>query len=89
MAKTVKIGGEKREALAIEYKGKTYNVPLSGSMKRKDLQKLKDEDAVMEMFAQYIPMDILEDMTVDEYRQLAEAWVNESQAAYDIPLGES
>lgn len=89
MAKTVKIGGNAEETLTIEYKGETYNIPLSGSMKRKELMELKNEDAVMAMFAKYIPMDVLDDMTAGEYNQLARAWVNASTEANGVSLGES
>lgn len=86
----VKIGGEERnEILTIEYKGKAYDIPLANAMKRKDLKKLKDEDSVEAMFAKYIPQNVLDDMSPDEYRQLAEAWTGESQRASGTDLGES
>ena len=90
MVKKVKLGGHNTtNVLAVEIEGKTYNVPLAGSMKRKDLLALKSEDDVFKMFATYIPAEILDEMTMDEYRQLGEAWASANDDANNASLGES
>ncbi len=74
MVKKVKIGGnEVVNTLAVEISGKTYNVPLARSMKRKELLALKTEEDIYDMFAKHIPAEVLDDMTMDEYQQLGEA----------------
>ena len=89
MAKKVTIGGQNANVLAGEIGKKTYSVPLAGSMKRKDVLALKDEESVYAMFARYIPSEVLDDMTVDEYNQLAQAWADANEEESGASLGES
>jgi hypothetical protein len=88
MAK-VNIGSAQINMLEVVWQGKTYKVPLAGSMKRKDILKLNSEEAVHNMFTQYIPEDVLDDMTLDEYRQLIDAWNAANTNKDDASLGES
>lgn len=88
MAK-VNIGGARVNVLEVVWQGKTYKVPLAGSMKRKDILKLDSEEAVHAMFTKYIPEDVLDDMTLDEYRQLIDAWNAANTNKDDASLGES
>lgn len=88
--KIVKIGGKiVTDVLSVEIGGKTYSVPLAGSMKRKEIMALKDEDAVFAMFAKHIPEAILDDLTVNEYNQLAQAWIDANEEENQTGLGES
>ena len=90
MSKKVKIGGNGIvNTLSVEINGKTYTVPLAGSMKRKELKALKDDDAIFEFFAKHIPGEVLDDLTQDEYNQLGIAWVKANEDANDATLGES
>lgn len=89
MAKKVTLGGQNANVLAVEIEKKTYSVPLAGSMKRKDVLALKDEESVYAMFARYIPSEVLDDMTVDEYNQLAQAWADANAEESGASLGES
>lgn len=87
--KKVTIGGQNANVLAVEIGKKTYSVPLAGSMKRKDVLALKDENSVFQMFARYIPEDVLDNLTVDEYNQLAQAWADANAEESGASLGES
>ena len=87
--KKVTIGGQNANVLAVEIGKETYSVPLAGSMKRKDVLALKDEESVYAMFARYIPSEVLDDMTVDEYNQLAQAWADANAEESGASLGES
>lgn len=89
MAKKVVLGGQNANVLAVEIGKKTYSVPLAGSMKRKDVLALKDDESVYAMFARYIPSEVLDDMTVDEYNQLAQAWIDANEDKNGSSLGES
>lgn len=91
MAKKVTIGGGKKiqEVLAVEIGEKTYSVPLSGSMKRKEILALDNEDAVYDMFAKHIPAEVLDNLTMDEYKQLAYAWIDANNESQGATLGES
>lgn len=89
MAKKVTIGGQNANVLAVEIGKRNYSVPLAGSMKRKDVLALKDENSVFQMFARYIPEDVLDNLTVDEYNQLAQAWADANAEESGASLGES
>lgn len=91
MAKTVKIGGGKStdKSLVVDIGGKTYSVPMAGGMKRKELAGLKTEEDVFNMFARYIPAEVLDDLTLDEYSQLMDAWVDANEKEQATGLGES
>ena len=87
--KVVKIGGQGVvDTLSVEIGKETYSVPLAGSMKRKELLSLKDEESVYNMFARYIPAEVLDEMTVDESNQLANAWSDANINKDDASLGE-
>ena len=86
--KVVKIGGQVVDTLSVEIGNETYSVPLAGSMKRKELLSLKDDESVYNMFAKYIPEEVLDEMTVDEYNQLANAWSDANINKDDASLGE-
>ena len=86
--KVVKIGGQVVDTLSVEIGKGTYSVPLAGSMKRKELLSLKDEESVYNMFAKYIPEEVLDEMTVDEYNQLANAWSDANINKDGASLGE-
>lgn len=89
MAKKVTLGGQTVDFLTVEIGKTAYTVPLAGSMKRKDLLALKDENSVFQMFARYIPEDVLDNLTVDEYNQLAQAWSDANEEKSGSSLGES
>ncbi|MBQ9252631.1 MAG: hypothetical protein IJ188_08345 [Clostridia bacterium] len=98
MAKSVKIGSEKK-TVTVEIGEKKYAIPLAGSMKRKELANLRNaakegdemtvDDAVYEIFCKYIPTETLDDMTMDEYKQLVDTWTNANEATEGTTLGES
>ena len=89
MDKLVKIGGQSIETLAVEIGDTTYQIPLARSMKRKELLALTTDEAVYDMFAKHIPPEVLDDMTLGEYEQLVNAWVETNQNTEDASLGES
>ena len=90
MSRKVKIGSTGApKTITVEIGTGTYDIPLAGSMKRKDILALKDEDSVFQMFARYIPEKVLDEMTVDEYNQLANAWTDANDAENNASLGES
>lgn len=88
--------------LALEIDGKTYDLPLAGSMKVKELRKLihigklpEDEqfDLQIDFLAKYMGEAIVEDMTQDDITAIYQLWIKASngrlQEDEDITLGES
>lgn len=86
--KIVKIGGQAVEDIQVEINRKRYNVPLAKAMKRKELLAMKTEDDVYQMFVRHIPAEVLDDLTVDEYNQLCNAWVEANDDGDGESLGE-
>lgn len=88
--------------LSLEINGKTYDLPLAGSMKVKELRKLvhigklpeeEQFDLQIDFLAKYMGEAIVEDMTQDDITTIYQLWINASngrlQEDEDITLGES
>ena len=61
---------------------KEYSIPLAKHLPYKYLRTIKDGadiDAVLDLFANYIPREVLDDLTLDSIKQLMEAWANASK----------
>lgn len=100
MAKKLKIGGHSVvNTLSVEIGEETYSIPLAGSMKRKELSAMKKaamagndleaEEAIYQIIAKFIPEDVLDDLTMDEYGKIVQAWSDANQEASRANLGES
>ena len=73
--------------LALEIDGMTYDLPLAGSMKVKELRKLihigklpEDEqfDLQIDFLAKYMGEAIVEDMTQDDITAIYQLWIKAS-----------
>ena len=73
---------ENREVIKVEINDQVYSIPLLKYLKYKDVKKLMalkdnaatDVDAVLEIFASYIPLEVLEELSLDQLTQLVTAW---------------
>ena len=72
---------DSREVIKVEIDDKVYSIPLMKYLKYKDVKKLMalkdnatDVDAVLEIFASYIPLDVLEELSLSQLTQLVTAW---------------
>lgn len=79
------------QVLKVNIEDKSFNIPLGTSLKRKELAKLKTEDAVNKFFAQYIGEELWDDLTIGEQKEIITAW---SKATTEdngdgTPLGKS
>lgn len=79
------------QVLKVNIEDKSFSIPLGTSLKRKELAKLKTEDAVNKFFAQYIGEELWEDLTIGEQKAIITAW---SKATTEdngdgTPLGKS
>lgn len=75
------------EVLKVNIEGKSYSIPLGTSLKRKELQGLGDEDAVMQFLAKYLGEDVLDDLNVGELKQIIDAWSKATEEASGVSLG--
>lgn len=82
----VNIGGKKLDSISVlkvNIGGKTYSVPTAKHLPYKSLRLLKDGadmDGVVELFSKYIPSEVLDECTVDDFKTLMEAWAEASKA---------
>ena len=82
--------GNKNEVktLKVNIGKKAYNIPLAGSLTIAEMKKFKSDEDGFTFFGKYIPMEVLEDLTMDEFKALSEAWKKASSGESDIPVGE-
>lgn len=76
------------EVLTVNIEGKSYNIPLGTSLKRKELAKLTDEKEVMKFFEKYLGKDLMDDLSIGELKQIIEAWSEATQKVSGVKLGE-
>ncbi|MBR2912893.1 MAG: hypothetical protein IKC40_03100 [Oscillospiraceae bacterium] len=67
----------------------TYSVPLSGSLSIREMKAMRDgvEDG-FDFFGRYIPQDVLETLTMDQFKELNKAWKEASGEKTDADMGE-
>ena len=81
----IKINGKKfetKEVIKIEIENKTYSLPLMKHLKYKTLKKLfnlrddksDDLEMIIEILGEYIPTEVLEELSVAEITQIITAW---------------
>lgn len=78
------------EVIEIGIKEGTYQIPLAKYLPYKAIKKLRnsnDIDAIMEILSKYIPMEVLDELTMDSIKQIIEAWSEASKDDTDDDLG--
>ena len=80
---------EQINVLKVNIGKKTYSVPLSGSLSIREMKAMRDgtEDG-FDFFGRYIPQDVLETLTMDQFNALNEAWKEASSKKTDASMGE-
>ena len=80
---------ERINVLKVNIGKKTYSVPLSGSLSIREMKAMRDgtEDG-FDFFGRYIPQDVLETLTMDQFNALNEAWKEASSEKTDASMGE-
>ena len=61
---------------------KTYKIPLAKYLPYKAIKKLrnnKDLDGIVEVLSLYIPIEVLEDLTMEQITQILELWSDTSK----------
>ena len=66
----------------------SYQIPLGGSIPRKELVLLETADGTYSFFLKYIPKKVLESLSVDSHNQIVQVWRTETQNASQMTLGE-
>ena len=79
----------KAKTLKINIGDNSYYLPLSGSMKPKEVAGLDTVEATLAFMKKFIPEEVIDDLTQDEYNELVKAWGEASQEASGLKPGES
>lgn len=87
--KIIKLGSSPAEVLSIEIGDTTYSLPLAGSMTRKELKALTDEEAVHDMLLKHIPEEVLDALPMNDYNRIVKAWADVNAETQGATLGES
>jgi hypothetical protein len=68
--------GKKAEvkSLKVNIGKKTYSIPLAGSLTISEMKRFQDDEDGFSFFGKYIPNEILEDLTMDDFKALSDAW---------------
>jgi hypothetical protein len=77
-----KVFDKEVEVIEVAINKKTYTVPLAKYLPYKAIKKLRnknDLDSIIDVLAQYIPMEVLEELTVQQLTTIIEAWGNASK----------
>lgn len=80
---------EQINVLKVNIGNEAYSVPLSGSLSIREMKAMRDgtEDG-FDFFGRYIPQDVLETLTMDQFNALNEAWKEASSEKTDASMGE-
>ena len=88
----ITLGGRKKaiKYLTVKIGDESYNVPLAGALRVKELSAMNTVEKTAKFLKKYIPAEIMDDLTMDEYNELVNAWNKASQeAAGGVTVGES
>lgn len=72
------------EVIEVAIGKKTYKIPLAKYLPYKAIKKLRSKeennlDSIIEILSDFIPIDILENLTMQQITQILEAWSDASQ----------
>lgn len=70
------------EVVEVAIGKKTYKIPLAKYLPYKAIKKMrntKDIDAIIDILSNYIPMEVLDELTMQQITQIIEAWGDASK----------
>lgn len=79
---------EERKVLKVNVGEASYSLPLLGSLTMKEATRLETQEGTLAFITDYIPKDVINELTVEDFNSIVEAW----KSASDIEgasLGES
>lgn len=72
------------EVIEVAIGKKTYKIPLAKYLPYKAIKKLRNKEennleSIIEILSDFIPINVLENLTMQQITQILEAWGNASQ----------
>lgn len=84
----ITLGNAKKEPLKVNIGKETYEIPLAGSLTFAQAMELRDNEDGRPFFEKYIPKDVLDNLTIDDFRALTDAWKKASNVDNQPEVGE-
>lgn len=81
---------DKKNCLAINIGENTYNMPLAPAMSIKMVKKMADDptfDGMLEVLTNYIPEEVLDELTYGNLEQIVRAWYEASEKLTGMDVG--
>lgn len=71
------------EVIEVAIGKKTYKIPLAKYLPYKAIKKLRSKeesnaDSIIEILSEFIPIEVLDELTMQQITQIIEAWSNAS-----------
>lgn len=82
---------KKREAdtLKLNIGDESYHIPLAGSLTPSEAAGLDTGEGTIAFLNKYLPKEITDALTVNEYNEITHAWAEASKKASGKTVGES
>lgn len=77
------------ETLKLNIGDQSFQIPLGGSLTRKELATLETQEGTYSFFRRYIDKAVLDDLPMSDYNQIVQVWLDETAKASGKKLGES
>lgn len=83
--------GAKKEVpvLKVNIGDKSYPIPLAGALTPKKIAALNTEAKTINWFKQFIPTEVAEELTINDWNELITAWGEASREDSGMTPGES
>ena len=79
---------KKPKVMKIRFGDESYSIPLAGSLRPCDIKNLETVEATMNFIKKYIPAEVVDELTQDEYNDLIRAWGEASKDESETSVGE-
>lgn len=91
MPKELTLKKKEVDCLKVNIENKSYMIPLGTSLPLKELSKLDNQNEVMKFFEKHLGKEVMESITVDDFKQIVEVWSEATKEASGgkTSLGES
>ena len=89
--KEITLGGKPKElkVLTVHIGKESYEVPLGGTLKPRELAAMDTAEKTMDFLKKYIPKKVIDDLSLDDYNTLVRAWGEATREASGTAVGES
>ena len=88
--KEITLGGQPKEmkALRVNIGEEHYEIPLGGMLKPRELANMDTPAKTLAFLEKYIPKKVVENLCMDDYNALVNAWSEATKEASGVSVGE-